>query len=118
MFQPQWHKKPRRQFSDVVANGAGRQGLASSGEGAGGSRAQREGDPILSSAPAHAQGDRDAAIESINQQTQDFVRGDRLEKRDKQQAFFKRKVVLDQKRHNANLTGQLIDVFEQLQNFF
>ena len=94
MFQPQWHKKPKRQFSDVVANGAGRQGRESSGDGAGGSKAPREGDPTSSS----AQGDQDAAIESINQQTQEFVRGDRLEKRDKQQAFFKRKVVLDQKR--------------------
>ena len=93
MFRSQWHRKPpqasqkpMRPFNQVVANGSA---SVRDQDGGGGN------DGTVSSLVDQQQ---QAAIDNIEEHTRDVIRDNQVEKRDKQQAFYKRKVILDQKR--------------------
>ena len=110
MFRSQWHRKPpqpskppMRPFNQVVANGsASASASVRSQDGSSGS---------AGTAPASSlESQQQDAIDNIQEYTRDVLRDNQLEKRDKQQAFFKRKVILDQRRRQ--IAGGNIIQFE------
>ena len=92
MFKQQWKPrvKPRVPFNVVVANGSN----SGAGGGGDGASANNNGD----TQDPNSEDEQRSAMNRISSDVNAFVRGDRLERREKQQAFFKRRITLDQKR--------------------
>ena len=89
MFKQQWKPrvKPRVPFNVVVANGSN----SGAGGGGDGASANNNGD----TQDPNSEDEQRSAMNRISSDVNAFVRGDRLERREKQQAYFKRRIALD-----------------------